>query len=48
MRKSTRQSCVIHCVYNGPREDDFKAIPVDLINRLMGERYQCAGWNEKF
>ena len=29
-------------------EDDFKAIPVDLINRLMGERYQCAGWNEKF
>ena len=29
-------------------EEDFKAIPVDLINRLMGERYQCAGWNEKF
>jgi lipoate-protein ligase A len=29
-------------------DEDFTAIPDELIGRLTSERYRCAGWNEKF
>lgn len=29
-------------------DEDFTAIPHGLIHRLMVDRYQCSGWNEKF